>query len=128
MIPKMSLSLYALIGLGIALVATYGIQEVRIRSLQGENMALEERLEDLQLRHAAAKANISTLQSTLEKQNNAIQAMKKSRQDALARMKTAMDTAQRFRELQQEAVANLAQESGQSCEEGIALLDRELQL
>lgn len=124
----MGISSYIIIGLGIALAGTYGAQELRVRSLQGDKVALEESIQMLQIEKASAIANVARLRSELGDQNKAVEAMRVSRQEALNLMKEANQTADKYRALQQEAVARLAREAGTSCEEGIRLIDKELGL
>lgn len=75
-----------------------------------------------------AHAEVNDLASHVEHQNERIRAYRDVVSERSDRVRAAEEALERQKEDSRQAILRLAGEAGQSCEEGIALLDEELEL
>tara|TARA_R110000803_G_scaffold115928_1_gene184561 strand:+ start:572 stop:979 length:408 start_codon:yes stop_codon:yes gene_type:complete len=110
------------------LLATIGVKQIRINHLEDDLVALNTVLELRNTQIAVGRANVAGMKASIHMQNDAIENMKRHSEHRAEEAARVVVEAARLKKELSVQTARLSAVQGESCEEGIALLDLELGL
>lgn len=113
---------------GGLLLGTITVKEIRIRNLEGELQESVHAIEVLRGQVAVGRANISGLKQAIHSQNDAIENMRRHSEHRAAEAARVLEESAKLKAELDSHTVRLSAAQGESCEEGISLLDRELGL
>jgi len=117
-----------MVAVGGLLLGTITVKEIRIRSLEGELQESVHAIEVLRGQVAVGRANISGLKQAIHSQNDAIENMRRHSEHRAAEAARVLEESAKLKAELDSHTVRLSAVQGESCEEGISLLDRELGL